>query len=301
MRSKLCGGCFAGLAFVFSLVAARDGPAQQTNAASCAEGGFSVLIEREHRCVTSLVTFRDCPECPELVALPGGTFEMGSPDTETGRANDEGPRHTVKIAAPFAVAKFETTFSEWDACVDSGGCLHRPRDSFGRGRRPVINVSWDDITKEFLPWLSRKTGQTYRLLTEAEWEYAARAESTSAFSSGPTITTADANFDGTSTYAGSPPGAYRKQTLEVGSFAANRFGLHDMHGNVWEWVQDCYVGSYVTARPNGSVEGEIPGCQRVMRGGSWIDSPRVLRVASRGHVPAGTRFIYRGFRVARGM
>lgn len=236
-----------------------------------------------------------------MVALPVGTFEMGSPDDEQGRSSDEGPRRVVKIGTLIAVAKYETTFAEWDACVADGACTHHPRDSWGRGRRPVINVSWDDICREFLPWLSRKTGHAYRLLTEAEWEYAARAGTTSAFSNGPAITTSEANFDGTNTYAGSKPGDYRKRTSEVGSFAANRFGLHDMHGNVWEWVADCYFGSYDTAPADGSAVAEADGCQRVMRGGSWIDSPRVLRSAARGHVPPNTRFIYRGFRVARAM
>ena len=120
----------------------------------------------------------------------------------------------------------------------AGGCKHKPEDQgWGRGKRPVINVSWDDITKEYLPWLSRKTGKTYRLLTEAEWEYAARAGTTTPFSTGRTITPDQANFNGDFTYGGSAKGVYRQKTVEVGSFPANAFGLHDMHGNVWEWVR----------------------------------------------------------------
>ena len=116
-------------------------------------------------------SFKDCPDCPEMVVVPAGSFTMGSNDYD-----DEKPPHRVNIAKPFAVGKFTVTFAEWDACVASGGCKHKPEDQgWGRGNRPVINVSWDDATKEYLPWLSRKTGKTYRLLTEAEWEYAARA------------------------------------------------------------------------------------------------------------------------------
>lgn len=252
-------------------------------------------------CVKPADTFKDCDVCPEMVVLPPGEFQMGSPDDEAGRTSEEAPRHVARIGYTLAVAKFEATFAEWDACVADGGCKHQPRDSgWGRGSQPVINVSWDDITSQYLPWLSRRTGQSYRLLTETEWEYAARAGSSGPFSTGSTITTQSANFDGTSTYAGSPKGEYRKRTLAAGSFPANPFGLHDMHGNVWEWVQDCHAKSYEGLRSDGSAAPEVPGCQRVMRGGSWIDSPRVLRFAARGRVPANTRFIYRGFRVARG-
>ena len=143
-----------------------------------------------------------------MVVVPAGEFMMGSPAGEEGRSDDEGPQRKVTIAKPFAVGKFEVTFAEWDACVAAGGCKHKPDDQgWGRGKRPVINVSWDDITKEYLPWLSRKTGKTYRLLTEAEWEYAARAGTTTPFSTGQTITPEQANFNGNYTYGGSAKGA----------------------------------------------------------------------------------------------
>ena len=215
----ICASDFLGLLTALAALAPSvRGFADEPNPPSCVEGGNPGHIAGKPRCINTLEAFKDCPACPEMVALPVGTFEMGSPDDEQGRSSDESPRRVVKIGALIAVAKYETIFAEWDACVADGACTHRPRDSWGRGRRPVINVSWDDIRREFLPWLSRKTGHTYRLLTEAEWEYAARAGSTSAFSSGPAISTAEANFDGTSTYAGSKPGDYRKRTLEVGSF-----------------------------------------------------------------------------------
>jgi formylglycine-generating enzyme required for sulfatase activity len=213
---------------------------------------------------------------------------MGSPANEAVREADEGPQHRVTIARPFAVGKFEVTFAEWDACVAAGGCRHNPDDrGWGRGKRPVINVSWDDITREYLPWLSRKTGKSYRLLTEAEWEYAARAGATTPYTTGRTITKNQANFEA-------------ERTVEVGSYAANAFGLHDMHGNVWEWVQDCWNGSYSGAASNGSARTAGDCSRRVVRGGSWVASPRFLRSAVRGGYTSIIRIDDNGgFRVAR--
>ena len=206
----------------------------------------------------------------------------------------------MAIAKAFAVGKFEVTFAEWDACVAAGGCKHKPEDrGWGRGKRPVINVSWDDITKDYLPWLSRKTGKSYRLLTEAEWEYAARAGTTTPFSTGRTITTEQANFDGDSTYGGSAKGVYRQKTVEVGTFPANTFGLHDMHGNVWEWVADCYKDSYAGAPADGSAVTSGDCGSGVLRGGCWVDIPRYLRSAGRDRDTSGSRYFIYGFRVAR--
>ena len=154
--------------------------------------------------------FRDCPTCPEMVTIPTGEFLMGSPESERGRGKDEGPQHKVAFAKPFAAGKFEVTFAEWDACVAEGGCTEKPSDEgWGRARHPVINVSWNDAT-QFVAWLSKKTGKTYRLLSEAEWEYAARGQTkatdpSTPFSTGATINYQKANYDANFTYNGSPP------------------------------------------------------------------------------------------------
>ena len=241
-------------------------------------------------------SFRDCAECPEMVVVPAGSFMMGSPEGELGREADEGPQHRVIIARPFAVGQFEVTFAEWDACVAAGGCSHRPDDGgWGRGNRPVINVSWNNITEQYLPWLSRKSGKTYRLLTEAEWEYAARAGTTTPFWWGSSISTNQANYDGNYTYGGSK-GEYRQKTLAVDSFAPNRWGLYNVHGNVWEWVQDCW-SAYNGAPSDGSAQTTGDCGRRVLRGGSWSNLPRDLRSAIRdGNSPSGRNYLV-GFRV----
>jgi formylglycine-generating enzyme required for sulfatase activity len=196
--------------------------------------------------------FRDCTDvCPTMVVLPAGEFIMGSTDS-----NREQPPHRVTIQRPFAVGKFEVTFAEYDACTADGGCTYRPSDQgWGRGRRPVINVSWHDA-KEYVAWLSRKSGKTYRLLSEAEWEYAARAGTTTRYAFGDTISKSQAQY-----------GADR--TAEVGSFAANKFGLHDMHGNVREWVADNWHYDYMGAPLDGTVWQGGNVYLRVLRGGSW--------------------------------
>jgi len=243
---------------------------------------------------------RDCPTCPEMVVVPAGSFMMGSPENEAGRENDEGPQRRVTIAKPFAVGKFEVTSDEWDACVTAGGCTYSPEASWGRGRQPVIGVSWDDA-KHYVAWLSRTTGQGYRLLSEAEWEYAARAGTTTPFSTGATITTRQANFHGNYTYGGSAKGEYRERTVEVGSFPANPFGLHDMHGNVSEWVEDCGIGNYQGAPADGSARTSGECTHHLLRGGSWSGGPSTLRSADRLRALSSVRNYHLGFgfRVAR--
>jgi formylglycine-generating enzyme required for sulfatase activity len=242
------------------------------------------------RCLKPKDSFRDCPECPEMMVVPAGEFMMGSNDGHP----DEKPVHKVTIMKPFAVGKFEVTFAEWDACVAAGGCNHKPGDEgFGRGNRPVINVSWDDVTKEYLRWLSKRTGKRYRLLTEAEWEYAARAGSHKRYFWGDEIGEANANCGECASDKASP------QPMSVGSYPSNSFGLHDMHGNVFEWVQDCRQESYVGAPTDGSpwITGDCS--RRVRRGGSWGSKPQFLRSAFRSKFPPNGRDDSNGFRVAR--
>ena len=187
--------------------------------------------------------FRDCAECPAMVAVPAGSYTMGSPAAEAGRHADEGQRR-VTIEEPFAVGVYEVTFAEWDACAAAGGCRHRPgHGGWGRGRQPVIDVSWDDA-QEYVAWLSSKTGRDYRLPTEAEWEYVARAGTATPFHTGATISTAQANYDGLSApYGPGVTGAYRGRPIAAGSLVPNAFGLYDVHGNVAELVADCYDAS----------------------------------------------------------
>jgi formylglycine-generating enzyme required for sulfatase activity len=246
--------------------------------------------------------FRDCGVCPEMVAVPAGEFMMGSPESERGRGSNEGPQRKVAVAS-FAIGKFEVTFAQWDACAAEGGCKHRPDDeSWGRGTRPVINVSWHDAM-QFVGWLSRKTGKPYRLPTEAEWEYAARGITAASephlpFSTGTTINYKQANYDANFVYGDGKMGVFRQKTVEVGKFPRNAFGLHDVHGNVWEWVQDCYKDSYAGAPTDGSAV-VIGECSlRVLRGGAWNYFPKLLRSAYRYATPPEIRLDMVGFRVA---
>ena len=233
--------------------------------------------------------FRDCAECPQMVVIPAGSFMMGSPESEEGRYDGEGPAHRVEIGEPLAVGVYEVTFEEWDACVAAGGCGgYRPGDrGWGRGKRPVINVSWEDADS-YVRWLSRKTGEEYRLLSEAEWEYAARAGTRTRYSFGDAITESDANYGGNI-----------GKTQPAGSYRANGYGLYDMHGNVYEWVEDCWNGSYRGAPTDGKAWKSGDCSRRVLRGGSWNFNPRNLRSANRNWFVTGIRSSNFGFRVAR--
>ncbi len=243
---------------------------------------------------------QDCAECPQLVVIPAGTFQMGSPTNEPGREIAEGPQRQVTIPQPLAVGKFEVTFGEWQACVDAGGCAgYAPEDKgWGKGVRPVINVSWQDA-QAYLEWLRTRTGKPYRLLTEAEWEYAARGGTDLA-------RFWDANADaGKTAYASCKTCGSEwdnTSTAPVGSFPANPFGLHDMLGNVWEWVSDCWFDNYEGAPVDGSARMAAAGqtCEyRVSRGGSFISADKDMRVAVRGGGKPGDRDFISGFRVAR--
>ena len=244
--------------------------------------------------------FRDCDNCPEMVVVPAGSFEMGSPPGEEGRYSQEGPVHRVTIPEPFAVGVYEVTFREWEACRQEGGCVHRPSDVGGGSRdRPVVNVSWQNATN-FVRWLSRKTGKEYRLLSESEWEYSARAGTTGPFHLGSTISPEQANYDGNYTYGSGRKGRFKRRTAEVGSYLSNAFQLHDVHGNAREWVEDCWHENYRGAPSDGRAWTTGGDCtRRVLRGGSWYNPPKLLRSAFRDRFEAGFRSDYIGFRVAR--
>ena len=239
-------------------------------------------------------TFQDCPGCPKLVVVPPGSFMMGSSENEEGRSTNEGPTHEVTIGYQLAVGVYPVTFDEWDACVSDGGCGgHEPEDQgWGRGTRPVINVSWDDA-KRYVGWLSWKTGKGYRLLSESEWEYVARAGTVTSYWWGDEIGRNLANCDG----CGSRWGDEQK-TSPVGSFSANAFGLYDMHGNVWEWVEDCWNGNYDGAPTDGSAWESGSFGSRMLRGGSSLDPSMFLRSATRIRNTSDVRVDINGFRVA---
>jgi formylglycine-generating enzyme required for sulfatase activity len=236
--------------------------------------------------------FRECAiGCPTMVVVPAGKFTMGSPESEKDRSPDEGPQHEVTITKPFAVGKTEVTFDEWDTCVAAGACQKADDSGMGHGDRPVINVSWDDA-KQYVAWLSHITGKAYRLLTEAEWEYAARAGSQTRFSFGDDETQLSQHF----WYRGNSDG----KAHPVGQKTTNAFGLQDMYGNVFEWVEDPWHVSYEGAPTDGSLwakDGDAS--RRVVRGGSWVDGPQDLRAADRNQTATGGRNFNLGFRLAR--
>ncbi len=250
-------------------------------------------------------SFTDCKSCPEMVVVPAGSFIMGSPLDEDGHHSDEEPAHRVTIAKPFAVGRFEITRGQFLTFVAATG--HRPGNSCwvwhgedlknvkGNSFRdpgylqtddhPVACISWTDA-QAYAHWLSAETHQDYHLLSEAEWEFAARAGTTTAFATGNVLTEKQANFN-------------TSGTVKVGSYAANAFGPQDMHGNLWEWVEDCYVDSYKGATTDGSTAEDRINCKRVSRGGGWVDYPKYLRSASRKWDSPASWFSVLGFRLAR--
>ena len=259
--------------------------------------------------------FRDCEASPEMVVVPAGRFTMGSPESEAHRDADEGPQRTVTIAAPFALGVHEVTFEQWDACWRTGGCgTRRPNDvGNGRGRHPVANVSWNE-TQRYVQWLSAITGKRYRLPSEAEWEYAARAgvgttslwpgageesawcrymngyDHTAAKASSVDLVPLDRRLPCTDRHG--PPAI-------VGSFLPNPFGLHDMLGNLEEWTQDCHNPGYSGAPTDGSAW-ETGRCDyRMSRGGAWAHGFERLRMAGRTAREIDSTYSSRGLRVAR--
>ena len=251
--------------------------------AEAAAAVAAAFREREARVVAAAAAAVARGEPMEMVVIPGGRFRMGCQSDDGDCYEDEKPVREVRIAS-FALSKHEVTFAQWDACVSGGGCGGYRPDDEGRGRadRPVVNVSWKDA-QAYVSWLSRQTGEDYRLPTEAEWEYAARAGTTTKYSWGDEIGQNRANCRGCGSRWDN------SETAPVGSFPANAWGLHDMHGNVWEWVQDCWNGSYAGAPVDGSAWLSGDCSERVLRGGSWINYPGYLRAAYRYGYSSGFR------------
>jgi len=226
-----------------------------------------------------------------MVVIPPGKFSMGSPDDELDRTAGEGPRHAVTIPYAFAVSRSEITFDQWDACVAAKACPPA-KDSWGRGTMPAVDISWD-AAKAYVAWLSQLTGKDYRLPSEAEWEYAARAGTDTRYAWGDAPGTGYANCNG----CGS---AWVLQTAPVGSFEPNAFGLLDMEGNVWEWVEDVWHARFEGAPVDGSawIEGG-DATFRTIRGGSWHNEPELIRSAVRFERHRKVQFDTLGLRVAR--
>ncbi len=239
------------------------------------------------RHLPDLATFSDAPWCPELVVIPAGSFLMGSPEEEEGRFENEGPQHRVTIERRFALGRYAVTFDEYDHFCAATKRDKPPDLGWGRRKRPVINVTWTDAVA-YCAWLSRGTGQSYRLPSEAEWEYACRAGTTARYVWGDAITEKNVNF-----------GMKLGKTTEVGTYPPNPWGLHEMHGNAWEWCEDVSHETYQGAPANGSAWVDRDGANRVLRGGSWYYDARYVRSACRGADDPGGRGSRYSFRVAR--
>jgi formylglycine-generating enzyme required for sulfatase activity len=251
--------------------------------------------------------FQECKNCPQMVVVPRGAATLGSPAGEPGRQSNELAPHGVTIAAPFAVAPYAVTFDEWDACVADGGCNgYKPDDNgFGRGKHPVIFVSWNDANA-YVKWLKSKTGAPYRLLSEAEWEYAARGCTTAECPNTPfwfgDISPELANYDSRYSYEGSTKADRALETVPVDQGKANPFGLYNMIGNVQQWVEDCWNAQLDSAPADGSAVLTGDCSDRVIRGGSYSDKPDALRAAARAWDAADDRESPNvGFRVGRSL
>ena len=272
--------------------------------------GIKTTVGAQVRCLKPKDTFKDCDTCPEMVVVPAGEFVMGSNDSDAHE--NEKPVHKVTVVKPFAVGAFEVTVSEYLACsaakvcrppewnepgnkfnVSTGSDVHYKKlgSALSEARHPIVGISRDDA-KAYVAWITKRTRKPYRLLSEAEWEYAARGGSSAKYAWGDEIGKNRANCDGCGSQWDN------KQTAPVGSFQANGFGLYDMHGNVWEWVADCEA-KYTVEPSDGTTAPEIINCSRVVRGGAWSNYPGYQRAAVRSGSGSTTRNNYVGFRVAR--
>nr|WP_290601757.1 bifunctional serine/threonine-protein kinase/formylglycine-generating enzyme family protein [Anabaena sp. AL93] len=225
----------------------------------------------------------------EMIAIPGGTFLMGSPENEAERISSQSPQHQVTVPS-FFMGKYQLTQAQYQAIMGNNPSY------FKDNNRPVENVSWDDAVT-FCQKLSQKTGKNYRLPSEGEWEYACRAGTKTPFYFGDNITTDLVNYDGNYSYKSSPKGKYRQQTTDVGTFPPNAFGLYDMHGNVYEWCEDDWHDDYINAPTDGSAWNSRIGNRKLVRGGSWHSDPVTCRSAFRGHWKLDDSRYHVGFRV----
>ncbi|CAN2041856.1 formylglycine-generating enzyme [Candidatus Magnetomoraceae bacterium gMMP-15] len=235
----------------------------------------------------------------DFVWIPQGCFKMGSPESEKGRGSDEGPVHEVCVDG-FWMGKYEVTNAQYRKFKSNHNSKSYEGHSLNENNQPVVYVSWNDI-QEFIKWLNGKNsnGDKFRLPTEAEWEYACRAGTTTPFYFGETISTDQANYDGNYIYGNGKKGIYRKKTTPVGSFSENAFGLFDMHGNIWEWCQDIYSSGAYNKHQRFNPIYANSGSYRVIRGGSWYFNPRGVRCANRHGYSPGDGNDYLGFRLVR--
>jgi formylglycine-generating enzyme required for sulfatase activity len=321
-KAKLCemGYCEPGALTKWKRPPRVEPPDPDAEARKRCNGVLADVVGKGKTCLDpsdpAAREFRDCKDglCgPAMVALPTGRYTRGTSDAEAekligehpavkDRVKEERPAREVTIGHHIAVGKFEVTFDEWEACIRDVRCSplsFAADEGWGRGKRPVISVSWNDITRQYLPWLNARLGlsgaNAYRLLTDAEWEYAARAGTTTRYAFGDTISRSDARYhDG-------PIDAPHGKTVEVGSFRPNAFGLHDMHGNVFEWVEDCFsfMNDAADLPTDGSPRKEASCSSRAFRGGGYASGPMLVRSASRYSNSADSRTKSVGLRLAR--
>lgn len=321
-RAKLCemGYCEPGALKKWKRPPRVEPPDPDAEARKRCNGVLADVVGKGKTCLNprdpEAREFRDCKDgfCgPVMVALPAGRYTRGTSDAEAERLisehpavkhqlSTERPAREVTIGYHVAVGKFEVTFDDWEACIRHVRCpplSWAADEGWGRGKRPVISVSWDDITRHYLPWLNARLGlsgaNAYRLPTDAEWEYAARAGTTTRYAFGDAISRSDAQYhDG-------PIGAPHGKTAEVGSFRPDAFGLHDMHGNVFEWVEDCFsfMNDAADLPTDGSPRKEGSCSSRAFRGGGYSSGPMFVRSASRYSNSADSRTKGVGLRLAR--
>jgi formylglycine-generating enzyme required for sulfatase activity len=256
-------------------------------------GIFPLTPERE-QALRPKDSFKECDVCPEMVVIPKGSFIMGTPADEPYRLKGEDPQHSVTIPRPIAVGRFTITFDEWDACVAEGGCDGNKADDrgFGRGRMPAYGIDFA-AAKTYLAWLSRKIGRTYRLPSESEREYFARAGTTTPFWFGKTISAQNANYDASNSYPGGPYGVASKGPKPVDYYPPNKFGLYQVNGNAEEWTEDCFNKRYNEDTPtDGSPWLEGDCSRRMLRGGGWIGAALTQRSGYRsdGKVTSSNSF-----------